>query len=372
MKSLLLTGLAAALAVTLTGPASADEPQPKTFGTLAKTSPEVVQTRAMAWLKKATDNDADKFREAAALWAREDRSVLDNLADTFALGDPQAAELLKQVRDVKAPAPVGVPELLKNDKADPFFRANLGLAVARHLSMRRVHEEALAILSGISPEQTIDPATYLFTRAVCEHALMKKDDARASIDRLIRDVPDSPARYTEVAALMLVDMVTWKKDLGNIGRLMDSSGRRLELGRGGSQTQKIQKEIIARLDEMIKELEHKAKKKAIDPKGGGGEDDGGHCPEGGGKVIIGGGGKVGDPLPDSVIGGGDGTGKVDVARLKKLTDSWGKMPPGERARAMQEIQDMMQHMSPIHREAFERYFEEVNNQSVGGSQGKKG
>jgi hypothetical protein len=40
---------------------------------------------------------------------------------------------------------------------------------------------------------------------------------------------------------------------------MDSSGRRLDLARGGQTTQTIQKRIIFRLDEKIKELEEKAK-----------------------------------------------------------------------------------------------------------------
>ena len=42
---------------------------------------------------------------------------------------------------------------------------------------------------------------------------------------------------------------------------MDNSGRRLELARGGPKTQDIQKKIVFRLDEKIKELEAQAKKK---------------------------------------------------------------------------------------------------------------
>jgi len=43
---------------------------------------------------------------------------------------------------------------------------------------------------------------------------------------------------------------------------------RLDLARGGPKTQKIQKEIVARLDEMIKELENKNKNNKGDPNGG--------------------------------------------------------------------------------------------------------
>jgi predicted secreted Zn-dependent protease len=82
---------------------------------------------------------------------------------------------------------------------------------------------------------------------------------------VVEDVADAPERYRMVAVLMLYDMLTWKdKDLGWIARKMDNIERRLDLARGGPQTQKIQKEVVARLDEIIKELENKKK------KGGGG------------------------------------------------------------------------------------------------------
>jgi hypothetical protein len=359
-----LTGLAVAVSLVGAGRALAQDKNGG-FGALEALPPETVKAKAMAWLKTATNNNAGKIQSAEALWNREDRSVLDNLADTFALGDAKAEQLIKQVRDAGSPPPLGVPDVLKNEKADAFMRANLGLAVARILSNRRVHEEALAILNNVNPEQTVDPAAYLFYRAVCEHALLKRDDASRTIVRLIQDAADSPERYKTVAALMLLDMQTWKKDLGNVSRLMNNSERRLDIGRGGPETQKLQKEIINRLDELIKELEQKAKKGGGGGGGGGGGDpNGGSCPDGGSSGGQAGGANPKSPMPDSQIATNGGSGRVDVARLQKITDQWGKMLPGERAKAMQEIQDMMQHMSPIHREAFERYFDEINNQTI--------
>src|SRR5204862_5348780 len=109
------------------------------------------------------------------------------------------------------------------------------------------------------------------------------DEAGKTIVRLIQDAVDSPDRYKTVGALILLDMQAWKKDLGNVARLMDNSERRLDVGRGGPETQKIQKEVIARLDELIKELENKAKKPGGGGGGGGGGGDpnGGSCPDGG-------------------------------------------------------------------------------------------
>jgi hypothetical protein len=90
--------------------------------------------------------------------------------------------------------------------------------------------------------------------------MLYKDDARRSISRLLDDVAEAPERYKTVGTLMLLDMLTWKeKDLNWVARKMDNSGRRLELARGGPVTQKIQKDIVNRLDEIIKELENKRK-----------------------------------------------------------------------------------------------------------------
>jgi hypothetical protein len=353
-----LAGLA--VGVSLWGARSAaadDKKDTAAFGTLEPTSVSAVKSKALAWLQS---RDAAKVREAETLWDRPNRSPLDNLADTFALANADAAGLMQLVRDDKAPAPVEVPAIIKSAKNDPFLRANLALAAARHLSNRRVHEEALAILNYITPEQTVDPAAYLFHRAVCEHALLKKDEANRTITRLIQDAVDAPERYKTVGALMLLDMQTWKKDLGNVARLMDNSERRLDIGRAGPQTQKIQREVISRLDELIKEMENKAKKSGGGGGGGGGAGDpnGGSCPDGGSSGNNGGANPK-NPMQDSQIATNGGTGRVDVARLQKLTDNWGKMSPSERAKAMQEVQDLITGLSPEHREAFERYFEAI-------------
>jgi uncharacterized membrane protein YgcG len=337
------------------------------FGILKGAAADAVQAKAIAWLKQATKNDSAKIAQAAALWTRPDYSTLDDLADTFALGSADAAQLLKVVRDPLTPPPTEVPAVLKDTKADPFFRANLGLAVARALSNRRVHEEALQVMMTVAPEQTIDPAAYLFHRAVCEHALLKKNEAGDTIVRLIQDAIDSPERFKTVGALMLLDMETWRKDMGNVARLMNNSERRLDIGRAGPQTQKIQREVIARLDELIKELENQAKGGGGGGGGGGGSGGGGSCPDGGGNGGSGGGARVTSPMRDSQIATNGGSGRVDTARLKQITENWGKMPAAERAKARQEVEDLVNGLSPIHREAFERYFEEINNETVRGT-----
>src|SRR5439155_16070410 len=156
-----------------------------------------------------------------------------------------------------------------------YYRANLTLAYAKVLSNRRIYEESLEALIQVKGEQVVDPSAYFFHKAVAEHSLMLKRQADESIVRLLDDVSDAPERYKMVAALMHFDMLTWQdKDLGWIARKMDVIQRRLDLTRGGQQTQKMQKEVLVRLDEMIKEKENQQKQQ----QSGGQPSNGGNCP----------------------------------------------------------------------------------------------
>lgn len=251
-----------ALAVLLVGAGAAlGGPEKKSlasFGALEAPDAQTVRAEAQAWVQKAGLADAQK-KQFEAIWQAADKPLADKVVETLEL-DPAAAKLLKQARDPEAPAPTAVPKVITDAGQPSFFRANLAVAYARALSARRVYEEALATLKAVKPEDVVDPAAYLFHKAVAEHAMLLKEDARRSINRLLDDTPNAPERYKTVGALMLLDMLTWKeKDLNWIARKMDNSGRRLELARGGPITQKIQKDIVNRLDELIKQLENRQK-----------------------------------------------------------------------------------------------------------------
>ena len=330
---------------------------PRRFGALEAQTSEAVQTRARAWLKDAVKGDAAKLQRFDAIWKQEDRTVLDRLAQTFALGNADAARLLAEARNPLSPPPIQVPALLRDKKQPEFFRANLALAYARALSSRRIHEEALETLRLFNPEQVIDPASYLFHRAVCEHSMLLKKDAASSVVRLLNQAIDSPERYKTVGALMLLDMQAWKdKDLGDVARKMGNIERRLELARGGPHTQKLQKEVILRLDELIKRLENKAKNQ----QQGGGQPNGGQCPNGGqpqpGQQ---GGANPSAPMQDSTRANNGGSGRVDQARLRKLAEGWGKMDQKQRAQAMREVEELTRGLSLAHQEAFRAYFQRM-------------
>jgi hypothetical protein len=229
------------------------------FSLLRAPAPDAARGQALAWLKGVGKTDAATQKVFDELWSGG-RPLLDKVAGTFALGDPAAAKLLQEARDPDTPAPTSVPNLIKDQKLPVFFRANLGLAYAKALTGRKVYDEALEAFKSIRGEDVVDPAAYFFHRAVTEHALMMREQADDSIDRLLLDVVDAPARYRMVGVLMHYDMAAWQdKDLDWIARKMGVIKDRLDLTRGGPKTRAMQREVLVKLDEKIKELENKMK-----------------------------------------------------------------------------------------------------------------
>lgn len=352
--SRLIPTLAVLVAIPLaTGDARADKPAKKkdvlSFGLLRTPSTETARNQALDWLKKSGKADPTVTKAFEVVWSQADRPLLDQVADSLVLADADTARLLAEVRDASRPAPLTVPAALKDAKRDAFFRSNVALAYAKALSQRRAYEEALEVLRTLRPEQVVDPAGYLFHRAVAEHALSLKNDASRTISRLLDDADEPPERYKLVATLMFLDLQGWKeKDLGAVARKMDNVDRRLQLARGGPQTQKIQKEIVSRLDELIKQMENQAK--------GSSQANAGGCPNGGEQQA---GRQQGmpnqgpQPQPDSFGGQNSGPGNVDKKKLDGLAQQWGKLPEKERAKAMQEL---TRDLPPEYRELIEAYF----------------
>jgi hypothetical protein len=232
----------------------------RSFGSLTLLPVSDARAQAEAWLKGLGKADEETRKALDAIWSQDDRTVLDRVTDSLMLGSPEAKKLLTEVRDTKTSAPTEVPGILKDNKIHPFLRANLALAFAKACSERRIYEESRDCLMAVKAEQVVDPAQYLFLKAVAEHSLIMRKEATESIQRLLEDVADSPERYVTVAALMIIDMEQWKdKDLGWIERKMGNVERRLDLARGGKKTQDIERQIVMRLDELIKEKENQQK-----------------------------------------------------------------------------------------------------------------
>jgi hypothetical protein len=346
--------LAAAVLVVGGGLLLAQETKPTkdvvVFGSLETMSVEAAKAKAAEWLKSVGKTPDPAFD---ALWANADKTVLDKVADTFALGDAEAAKLLADARDPRTAAPTEVPALFSDPKKPIFFRANLGLAYAKALSNRRVYEEALDTLSQFKAEQVVDPATFLFHKAITEHATLQKTAAIKSIARLLEDCTDAPERYKAVAFLMANDIKTWKdeksKDLGWVGRMMNNIERRLDLSRGGPTTQDQQKRVLLTLDEMIKKMEEEQQQQqqqqqqSQKPGQGNGSKPNSNL-------------QASSPQKDSMGGDGKGPGLAEQKKIKEATEKWGELPPKDRAKA---ALDLAQSMPAKHRELIENYLKKL-------------
>lgn len=190
---------------------------------------------------------------------------------------------------------------------------------------------------------------YHFARLLNNFATNNKAEA----DRHAKALEDSftanelPTRYKALVYMMTEDLRHWKaNDLGDIGRDMRVSGDRLDKAYGGQKTQDVQKEIVTKLDRLIKEQEDKANAGA-----GQGKD------QADGKKPPGQSQGQGQPAPDSKVMGGSGQGKVDDRKLREVAENWGTLPPARRAAIVQEI---TRDLPAKYRPMIEEYFKALN------------
>lgn len=305
---------------------------------------EEVHDAALAWLaatEPAGQPSAAVTRAHAAWKATEDRpriDVLDAVMETVACGEPRA-EVIRT-----AAAVTDAPDLAwLDDPATPaFVREAVKLWWGRELVRRDRFDDAMPLLVGLDVATTVDPASLLFHRAACQHWLLAMDDALESLDRLLEREDEIPVRYARVARLLRADMATLESDsLDHIARRMRDVTRRLDLGRAGTATRDVQDGVIESLDKLIEQLQDQQQQ-----QGGGGSSG-----AGGGQ----GQGSAGKPMEDSRPAGGRAPGDV-LARDVGTGDDWGRLPPHDRERALQQIG---REFPPHYREAIEQYFKRL-------------
>ena len=280
-----------------------------------------VRTQAVQWVAEQKITDKVVLKQVGQLWvldkqaAPSARLLLGKLIETFRLADSDTRRFLDRCSLTDLPTTPPDATFLSRKGAEKFYTANMQLFYARYLAQRGMYDEALAIFEKLDPKTVVDPATCLFYRAVCEHELLRKTEGLATINKLLKDTEDVPVSYSTVATLMQYDLQGARpKSLDEVARKMKDSHRRLDLGRGGRKVQKVQKEIIATLDEIIKRLEEQS--------GGGGG--GGSGPPKGNRSS--------SPANDSQVGGATAPGNVDKKHLANKA-GWGALPPKAQARA---------------------------------------
>ncbi|MEO1528900.1 MAG: hypothetical protein AAFX06_26060 [Planctomycetota bacterium] len=219
------------------------------------------------------------------------------------------------------------------------MRMSVRTWLARSLIRDRLYDEAMPVIAEVDPEFSIDPASSLFHRGVCYHALLMKKEALADLRTLLKNEDECPVRFSRTAKLMVADIKPLKEDsLDEISRLMTDVTRRLDLGRSGEKVEDQEQKIIDKLTKLIEKLEQQQQQQQQQQQSSG---------EGGGSN-----GGQSSPMDDSRIAGASGKG--DVGRKDHdMEDRWGNLPAAERKEALQKIsRDLPTH----YRDAIEAYF----------------
>ncbi|QDT06454.1 hypothetical protein K227x_48640 [Rubripirellula lacrimiformis] len=222
------------------------------------------------------------------------------------------------------------------------MRMTLRTWLGRELVRARLYDEALPVIAEVDPTESIDPASALYFRGACYHALLMKTEALADLRRLLENQDDVPVRFARTAQLMVADIKPLKEDsLDEISRLMTDVTRRLDLGRSNEVVSNQEQKIIDKLTKLIEKIEEQQQQQQQQQQqagGSGGQSDG-----------------QGSPMQDSNIAGGSANGDVDRKGISDK-DGWGNLPPAERNQALQQIsRDLPTH----YREAIEAYFRKL-------------
>jgi hypothetical protein len=222
-----------------------------------------------------------------------------------------------------------------------FLTSESKIEVAKCLTCQGYCDESTAILNTVYGKHNTIRDFFLLCNA------FQSNDRKAAMKylRLIDNSfnPLKEDRYFALTEAMRFDLLRWEdEEIDDIARDMRHSADRLQNAKSGKKTQFIQSEIIRKLDKKIKEKEDAlaaaiAAAEAAKRNG----------PAGGGVT----------PLPDSIPGDDRGPGHVDEKKLKDYQQNWAKMPPADRARA---IQELTRDLPPRYRKVIEEYFKSLN------------
>ena len=341
----------AAVALALVSAGLRAESEPVTAGR----DPELA--RAASWSQPTADDvrgrldkaladrgitpDAEVAAELERAWeavTTGGRDLLEVVIQTVAARDPRATAALQAVPQGGEPD----PQWLADPQGGTFIREAVRLWWGRELVRRARFDEALPLLVDLEVAGAVDPAALLFHRGCCQHWLLDREAAVESFERLLEREAELPARYARLARLLQADITGVEADsLDHIARRMKDVRRRLDLGKAGPETKRVQAGVVESLDKLIEELEQQQQQAQAGAGGAGGA---------GGQ-----GGAAGRPMDDSKLARGLGKGEVRKRDLG-TGDGWGDLPPHEREAALQQID---REYPPYYREAIEQYFKRL-------------
>jgi hypothetical protein len=211
------------------------------------------------------------------------------------------------------------------------------------------YDTALPLLIKAEPTVPIEARPeFYFYKAVAEYELLKKSEAQKSLSLLL-NLEKLPLRYKRVGEAMEDDLKGWDANpLKDVARHMGEVGRRLALAKAGPETQKKQKNIVDKLDKLIKEKEDEAAKARAAAQAKADAEN---------ISLPGQAGGVGNRAQESNIAGGDGKGIIDDKKLEALGENWGQLPEATRKKI--EL-DIIRDIPVRYRPMVENYYRSLN------------
>lgn len=312
---------------------------------------DVYEQHLLSYLDQAQADETLKNR-VFDFWNTSEEATrgpefLDRLLRTAELIDPRIESIRRRLTNFDSPPvqPGDIPWLASD--APGWLQDVVRLACGRTLAQRKLYDEALETLAGLSLSQACDPSTLLFYRAVCEHHLLEKEACAASLQSLLARENELPQRYVSLASLMLGDINSVKDDsLDEISRMMRDVQRRLELGRLGSKVRGEEDKIVDKLGKMIEDIEKQIQQQQQNQNQN--QKQGGQNQQQPGQMR---------PANESGIGGETGPGDVDNKDVGDRS-GWGNLPPAKRREALQRLSEQL----PSHyRNVIEGYFRKLAN-----------
>ena len=207
------------------------------------------------------DDIRDRAIEAVREAARDTATRHEAITTGLKILSPEFdAALKKLAAEEAADARLLLTPLMSS--TDRFLAAEARLFAARAMMVEGRFEDALPVLSEMInsyPSDTVRLGEAWFLKGKLEAGTLQREQAITSLKKFLREFPGEPGRMQGEARVTLMDLEEAESDLlTDIHTKMNFSERRLTLADSGRQTQAVQEDVVAMLDEMIEELEKKA------------------------------------------------------------------------------------------------------------------
>lgn len=243
-------------------------------------------------------------------------------------------EDLNQSPKTQSADELAIDFMIRDPRLPESASIQLQLAVGCWYARHRRYDEALELLGALKTEDVVAPDDLLFYLGLCQHRLLKTDNCATTLKRLLENEQQIPQRFAVLAQLMITDLEKLEPDsLDEVARLMADIRRRQSLHRSGRRVIQQEKDVIAKLDKMIEDLERQMQQSQSSSQQS-------SSPQ---------------PMEQSQNAGGQGSGDVAERQLEE-GGAWGNIPPKKRSAVLAE---MAKEMPPHYREVIEEYFRQL-------------